>query len=244
MKCTLPWDNVHEAAKGFAESEELADGTLEQLLRQLPQGRIDDYDGTSATPNRIRLLFKAHRLKFSPTLYDHLKTNGNGSEIVLAALGFKELDQALEDEAMSITEEEVDAIIQSSDLSASSRAKALNRFESTIVSDANMAEVAAKLLTGSNYRNAPKSVLEACLQYVSDISLQCLISEWLGGDISQVRDRLSKFPEPISRLANLGTNILVPKDMPRHFIDFLKDRKIISSESSTEEGVRVFAKRS
>ena len=77
---------------------------------------------------------------------------------------------------MSITEEEVDAIIQSSDLSASSRAKALNRFESTIVSDANMAEVAAKLLTGSNYRNAPKSVLEACLQYVSDISLQCLIS--------------------------------------------------------------------
>lgn len=244
MRCTLPWDKVHEVAKSFAESDELSDGALEQLLRQLPQGRIDDYDGTSATPNRIRLLCKAHRLKFSPTLYDQLKTNGNGSEIVLAALGFKELDQALESGAMSITEEEVDAIIRSSDLSASSKSKVLNRFESSIVSDANMAEIAAKLLSGNNYRNAPKSVLEACLQYVSDISLQCFITEWLGGDISQVRDRLSKFPEPVSRLASLGTSILVPSGVPRQFIDFLKDREIISSESSTEEGVRVFAKRS
>ncbi len=162
---------------------------------------------------------------------------------MLAALGFKELDQALEAGAMSITGEEIDAIIRSPDLPASSRPKALNRFESCIASDADVAEIAANLLTGNNYRNAPKSVLDACLQYVSDISLQCFITVWLGGDVAQVRARLSKFPEPISRLANLGTNILVPNGVPRQFIDFLKDREIISSESSTEDGVRVFAKR-
>lgn len=244
MKCTLPWDKVPDVAKALAESNELADDDLEKLLRQLPQGRIVDYDGTAATPNRIRLLFKSHRLKFSPTLYEHLKSNGDGSEIVLAALGFKELDQALEAGAMSVSEEEIDAIIRSSDLSASSRPKALRRFANTIVSDANMAEIAARLLTESNYRNAPDSVLEACLEYVSDISLQCFITVWLGGDISQVRDRLSKFPEPISRLANPGTNILVPNGVPRQFLDFLRDCEIISSETSTEEGVRVFAKRS
>lgn len=244
MKCALPWDKAHDVAKALAESNELADDDLEKLLRQLPQGRIDDYDGTAATSNRIRLLCKAHRLKFSPTLYEHLKSNGEDTEIVLAALRFKELDQALEAGAISVTKEEIDAIIRSSDLSASSRLKAITRFESSIVSDVNLAEIAAKLLTESNYRNAPKSVLEACLQYVSDISLQCFMTVWLGGDISQVRDRLSKFPEPISRLANPGTNILVPTGVPRQFIDFLKDREIISSETSTEDGMRVFAKRS
>lgn len=244
MKCALPWDKVHDVAKALAESNELADDDLAKLLRQLPQGRIDDYDGTAATPDRIRLLVKSHRLKFSPTLYEQLKSNGNGSEIVLAAVGFKELDQTLETGAMSVTEEEIDAVIRSSDLSVSSRPKALNRFASSIVSDTNMAEIAARLLTESNYRNAPDSVLDACLQYVSDISLQCLMTVWLGGDISQVRDRLSKFPEPISRLANPGTNILVPTGVPRQFLDFLRDCEIISSETSTEDGMRVFAKRS
>ena len=240
MPCALPWDKVHNVAKALAESKELANEPLDKLLKQLPRGRIDDYSGVSATPARIIILFKAHRLGFSPILYERLKSNGNGSETTLAALGYKEMDKALENGEMSLNNDEIAALFNSGLLSPNSRRMALCRFTDQIVADEDLSILAAKFISGDNYKKLPPRLLDSCLEYISDLDLQCAVTMFLDGEIPEIRNRLTKFPEPVSRLARPGSNINAPENLSQTFVNYLKDNGIVSSESRNNGEWRIF----
>ena len=240
LTCALSWDTVRNVAKTLAESKELANETLDILLRQLPRGRIDDYSGVSATSARIQILFKARRLGFSPTLYERRKSNGNGSEITLGALGYKEMDKVLENGEISLNNDEIAALFNSGLLSPNARRMALGRFTDQIAADEDLSILAAKFISGDNYKKLPPRLLDACLEHISDLDLQCAVTMFLDGEISEIRNRLTKFPEPMSRLARPGSNINAPGNLSQTFVNYLKDNGIVSSESRNNGEWRIY----
>lgn len=242
-RCSMRWEEVCAFAESLAERKEVSDEALLSLLDRLPKGIFDDFSGCSATPNRIRLLFKKHRIGFSPDLYERLKNNDNASHTSLAALGYSEMAAAIDNGAITVTDDELGDILRSKDLFRTNRIAAINRFNSQISASAELSAAAAKLISEDNYRALTPSVLSSCLPYVDALPLKCAIVMQLGGDAAEIRNRLSQFPEPISRLAHPGSSILVPTGVGQAFVDFLKDRDIVSSESRDNNLWRVYTKR-
>ena len=237
MKCDLPWGRVYNVAKALAESNELADEALDKLLRQLPQGLIVDYQGTTATPLRVQLLVKSRRISFSTELYNRLKSSGTGSQTTLAALDFKEMDKALEKEEISPMDIEVADLFNSGLLSSASERIAFLRFADQIAKDEDLAATVANHISNSNYKKLPIPVLDASVEYVTPLSLQCKIIQHLGGSADEIRERLKKMEEPYKKLGELGCHPQIRKwDGMDSFLDFLKDNNIVSSVGDGNDG--------
>ncbi len=237
MKCDLPWGRVYNVAKALAESNELADEALDKLLRQLPQGLIVDYQGTTATPLRVQLLVKSRRISFSTELYNRLKSSGTGSQTTLAALDFKEMDKALEKEEISPMDIEVVDLFNSGLLSSASERIAFLRFADQIAKEEDLAATVANHISSYNYKKLPIPVLDACVEYVTPLSLQCKIIQHLGGSADEIRERLKKMEEPYRKLGELGCHPQIRKwDGMDSFLDFLKDNNIVSSVGDGNDG--------
>ena len=240
--CHLPWEEVHCLVKCLAEQKDISEESLSKLFCRIQEGTIDDYSGTAATPARIQFLYRAKRIVFSIDLYERLKSNGNGSETTLAALGYKDMDKALASGELSLSDDELDSLLKSGLLSPKTTVMVLCRFVDRIVDNEDLSPIAARLISNDNYRKLTLGLLDACLEYLRDLPLQCNAAMLFDGNATEVRTRLAKFPEPMSRLSKPGSKIVVPKGVSREFIDYLKEHEVVSSVSEDNGELKVHTK--
>lgn len=231
----VEWKRDAFWAKHFAEAKQLTDEAMNSLLAGMTRGIIEDYSGANATPKRIEYLVRGNRIRYSVSLYRSLRGLGNDSHITLAAWFIKDFCETME--SGSPNADDVQKLLASEHLHRRNMPLLVNTLKDIIVSRNDLAGQVAEKVNSGNYYQLDENVLGAIVEHVTPESLQCKIIQHIGGSSDQIRDRLKRMAEPYSKLGELGCHPQFFKwDGFESFVEFLKEKGIISSTSEKENG--------
>ena len=236
-RCESSWDVVKELGKEIAEAEVLSDEAVKTLLRALPDGLISGYSGGGATPARVEDLLNARRIQYSTELYTALHGLENGSHIVLAAKCVKSFCGDDED----VTDrDDVEDLLESCLLAYRHRSLVMNTWSNWICEDEDLRKCAAKKIDAENFKEVEIVVLDACLEFVGSMSLQCKILQRIGGSTEEIRERLGKMDEPYKQFSlPLKRPLLAKWDGLTTFLTFLQDKHIVTKFEDEDGKIRV-----
>lgn len=231
----VPWKEVEGWAKQLAEAKNLSDEAVKGLLSGMSKGVITGYSGANATPCRIENLVRGGRIQYSRKLYDALRHLDNDSHIMLAAKFVNEFCSAYEPDMAGL--EDTKKLLMSSMLPLRDYPLALNTLKNIVLSSKDLLIHVAGRVNAENYTQLDEGVLDAILPHVKMESLHCKIIQHLGGRADEIRARLKRMPEPYNKLGELGYHPQFRKwDGLEAFLDFLKDKGIVSSVAEAENG--------
>lgn len=231
----IEWKEDEFWAKHFAEAEQLTDEAMNSLLAGMTRGIIEDYSGANATPKRIEYLVRGNRIKYSVSLYRSLRGLGNDSHITLAAWFTKDFCETMESGLPNA--DDVLKLLASEHLHRRNMPLLVNTLKDIIVSRDDLAGQVAEKVNSGNYNLLDENVLDAIVKHVTPESLQCKIIQHIGGEPEEIRDRLKRMPEPYSKLGEFGCHPQFFKwDGFESFVEFLKEKGIVSSTSEKENG--------
>ena len=231
----IEWKKDEFWAKHFAEANQLTDDAMNSLLAGMAKGVIDDYSGANATPKRIEYLVRGNRIKYSVSLYRSLRNLGNNTHITLAAMLIKDFCETIENGLVNA--DDVQKLLASEHLTRRHVPLLVNTLKNIIISRDDLTGQVAEKVNYGNYNQLDEKVLDAIVEHVLPESLQCKIIQHIGGEPEEIRDRLKRMPEPYSKLGEFGCHPQFFKcDGFESFVEFLKEKGIVSSTSEKENG--------
>ena len=231
----MEWAKDEFWAKRFAEANQLTDEAMNSLLAGMSKGVIENYSGANATPKRIEYLVRGNRIKYSVALYRSLRNLGNDSHITLAAMFIKDFCETMESGLSDA--DDVQKLLASEYLHRRNMPLLVNTLKGIITSRDDLAGQVAGMVNPGNYNQLDEEVLDAIVEHVTPESLQCKIIQHIGGSSEEIRDRLKRLSEPYRKLGEFGCHPQISKwDGLESFVEFLKEKGIVSSASEKEKG--------
>lgn len=231
----MEWAKDEFWAKRFAEANQLTDEAMNSLLAGMSKGVIENYSGVNATPKRIEYLVRGNRIKYSVALYRSLRNLGNDSHITLAAMFIKDFCETMESGLSDA--DDVQKLLASENLHRRNMPLLVNTLKGIITSRDDLAGQVAGMVNPGNYNQLDEEVLDAIVEHVTPESLQCKIIQHIGGSSEEIRDRLKRLSEPYRKLGEFGCHPQISKwDGLESFVEFLKEKGIVSSASEKEKG--------
>ena len=231
----IAWEKDEWWAKRFAEEKQLSDEAMNALLSGMSKGVISDYSGANATPQRIEYLAKGNRIRYSTELYQALRKTGNDSHIAFASMFVNEFCNEYSDGM--VNQDDVKKLLAPDRISRRNVPKVVNVLKRVVLSSEGLISDVANFVNAGNFTLFDEEVLDATIPYIHMDSVQCKIIQLLGGSADEIRERLKKMGEPYRRLGELGYHPQITKwDGLESFLDFLKDKNIVSSTSEGNDG--------
>ena len=231
----IAWEEDEKWAKRFTEEKELSDEAMDGLLSGMSKGVISKYSGANATPKRIEYLAKGNRIKYSNELYHALRDIGNDSHIAYVTMFIKEFCNEYSDGMAD--SDDVKKLLGPDKISRRNMPMAVNTLKDVILDNDNLIVDVASYINADNYTQFEESILDAIIEKLSLVSLQCKVIQHLGGDADEIRDRLRRMAEPYNKLGELGCHPQISKwDGVEAFLAFLKGKGIVSSISNKSDG--------
>lgn len=231
----IAWEKDEWWANSFAEDEKLSDDAVAGLLSGMADGELTSYTGKNATPARIRYLVAHNRVKYSNELYRSLKAIGNDSHVVLAAKCAKEFCD--EYGGGLVGEDDVKKILLSDHLVRRYAVRMINTLKDLIAGSGDLIDEVVRFINKGNYTEFDECVLDAALDSITPVSLQCRIIQHLGGDADEIRRQLGRIEEPYKKLAGLGSRQQISRwDGVESFLNFLKEKGVVSTTGEGEGG--------
>ena len=232
---SIAWEEDEKWARRFAEEKQLSDEAMDGLLSGMSKGVISKYSGANATPKRIELLAKGNRIRYSNELYHSLRDIGNDSHIVYAAMFVKEFCNEYSDSMAN--RDDVKKLFESGRISRRNMPMAVNTVKEIVLANEDLIADVALYVNVGNYMQFDESILDAIIEKLSLVSLQCKIIQYLGGSADETRNRLRRMAEPYNKLGEFGCHPQISKwDGVEDFIEFLKGKGIVSSMSEKPDG--------
>ncbi len=236
--CRYEWKKLEPFVKILAEEEKLSDEALAALLSGLSKGSISKYSGENATPKRLKILLDGKRITYSKNLYQMLRQHDNDSHIALAAICI--FDFCADYDSNLLNANVVGKILKSEFLHRKNIPLVSNTFKNIILSNHDLKIELASMINIGNYNQFDEKLLYSLVTKVKPESLQCKIIQHIDGSIDEVRDLLKNMPEPYNKLGELRCRPSIPSWYGLDkFLEFLKDKGIVSSFSLAEDGKMV-----
>ena len=114
---------------------------------------------------------------------------------------------------------------------------AVNTVKEIVLANEDLIADVALYVNVGNYMQFDESILDAIIEKLSLVSLQCKIIRHLGGGEDEIRNRLRRMAEPYNKLGELGCHPQISKwDGVEDFIEFLKGKGVVSSMSEKSDG--------
>ncbi len=231
----IAWEKDEWWATRFAEEKQLSDEAMDGLLSGMSKGVISKYSGANATPKRIESLVKGNRIRYSNELYQALRDIGNDSHIVYAAMFIKEFCNEYSDGMAN--RDDVKKLFEPGRISRRNMPMAVNTVKEIVLANEDLINDGASCVNVGNYMQFDESILDAIIEKLSLVSLQCKIIQHLGGGAGEIRNRLRRMAEPYNKLGEFGCHPQISKwDGVEDFIEFLKGKGIVSSISEKPDG--------
>jgi hypothetical protein len=231
----IAWEKDEWWATRFAEEKQLSDEAMDGLLSGMSKGVISKYSGANATPKRIESLVKGNRIRYSNELYQALRDIGNDSHIVYAAMFIKEFCNEYSDGMAN--RDDVKKLFEPGRISRRNMPMAVNTVKEIVLANEDLINDGASCVNVGNYMQFDESILDAIIEKLSLVSLQCKIIQHLGGGAGEIRNRLRRMAEPYNKLGEFGCHPQISKwDGVEDFIEFLKGKGIVSSMSEKPDG--------
>ncbi len=231
----IAWEKDEWWAKRFAEEKQLSDEAMNALLSGMSKGVISDYSGANATPKRIEYLAKGNRIRYSNELYQALRKKGNDSHIAFASMFVNEFCNEYSNGM--VNEDDAKKLLAPDRISRRNVPKVVNMLKRVVLSSEGLISDVANFVNAGNFTLFDEKVLDATIPYIHMDSVQCKIIQLLGGSSDEIRERLTKMGEPYRKLGELGCHPQICKwDGLESFLDFLKDKNIVSSISEGNDG--------
>ena len=232
---SIAWEEDEKWAKRFAEEKQLTDEAMDGLLSGMSKGVISKYSGANATPKRIESLVKGNRIRYSNELYQALRDIGNDSHIVYVAMFIKDFCNEYSDGM--VNRDDVKKLFESGRISRRNMPMAVNTVKEIVLANEDLITDVASCVNVGNYMQFDESILDAIIEKLSLVSLQCKIIRHLGGGEDEIRNRLRRMAEPYNKLGELGCHPQISKwDGVEAFIEFLQGKSIVSSTSEKPNG--------